>query len=152
MRSLLSSLTVSCAIAAAMYFVPALASDALPDPETTISRFGPRSKRLGEDRKTVFLQYTERTTARRVRELEVAIAALPKHPDLLRLCDFLRGNVKAMLLEQGASDLDVAVVNYGYVGSTVSCILKYMKAGQVGTQITFAKKAPGGMYMLFVTD
>jgi len=148
-----SSPVAPFAFAVALCFTPAFASDGLPDPEITIKRHGPQSQRLGDDGKTIFFRYTERTTTRRLGELEAAIAALPKHPDLLRFCDFLRGSVKAMLLQQqGASDLDIAVVNYGYVGATVSCVLKYMSAGQVGTQVTFAKKAPSGMYMLFVTN
>ena len=88
----------------------------------------------------------------RIAALESAIAKLPKHVEVHKLCEFMRGGTKATLIEQRGSAIDVAVTNYGYSGSTVTCVLKYMHGNKVGTQLIYSKKGVGGMYMVFVTD
>lgn len=122
------------------------------DPENHIITNGYHSEKMGDDGKTRFYTFTERATSPRIASLENEIAKLPKHADVQRMCDFMRGIVKAKLIEQLGIALDVAVTNYGYSGSTCACVLKYMHGSSVGTQLIYSKKGTGGMYMVFVTD
>ena len=107
---------------------------------------------MGDDGKTRFYSFTERATSPRIAALESEIAKLPKHIEVQKMCDFMRGATKAKLIEQRGIAIDVAVTNYGYSGSTVACVLKYMHESNVGTQLIYNKKGAGGMYMVFVTD
>jgi hypothetical protein len=122
------------------------------DPETHILKNGYHSVKMGDDGKTRFYSFTERAASLRIAALETEIAKLPKHVDVQKMCDFMRGTTKAKLIEQRGIAIDVAVTNYGYSGSTVACVLKYMHASNVGTQLIYNKKGAGGMYMVFVTD
>lgn len=107
---------------------------------------------MGDDGKTRFYSFTERAASPRITALESEIAKLPKHVDVQKMCDFMRGATKAKLIEQQGIAFDVAVTNYGYSGSTVACVLKYMQDSNVGTQLIYSKKGVGGMYMVFITD
>ncbi len=113
---------------------------------------GVQQTRMGQDGETRFHSYTERASHDRIVELESQIEALPKTAKIRDFCDFLRGGVKAQLIEETHLALDVVVVDYGYQGPVVACVLKYMYAGQVGTQLVFAKGGAKGMYTLYVAD
>lgn len=122
------------------------------DPEKHIVKNGYHSVKMGDDGNTRFYSFTERAASPRINALENEIAKLPKHVDVQKMCDFMRGATKAKLIEQRGISIDVAVTNYGYSGSTVACVLKYMHESNVGTQLIYNKKGGGGMYMVFVTD
>lgn len=122
------------------------------DPEKHIVKNGYHSVKMGDDGKTRFYSFTERAASPRITALENEIAKLPKHVDVQKMCDFMRGATKAKLIEQRGVAIDVAVTNYGYSGSTVACVLKYMHESNVGTQLIYNKKGAAGMYMVFVTD
>lgn len=102
--------------------------------------------------KTPFYSFKERTSKSHIALLEDEIAKLPKDPAILGLCDFMRGGVKATIIQQRGIAVDVAVTNYGYSGPTIACILKYMHKNSVGTQVAYMKKGAKGMYTVFVTD
>lgn len=122
------------------------------DPENHVLKNGYHSVKMGDDGKTRFYSFTERAASPRIIALENEIAKLPKHVDVQKMCDFMRGATKAKLIEQRGIAFDVAVTNYGYSGSTVACVLKYMQDSNVGTQLIYSKKGASGMYMVFVTD
>jgi len=122
------------------------------DPENYIQRNGYHSVRTGDDGKMQFYSFTVRANVPYITALEADIAALPKHVDVYKVCDLMRGGAKAKLIEQRGMTIDVAVINYGYSGSTIACTLKYMHKNKVGTQLIFSKEALGRMYMVFVTD
>lgn len=122
------------------------------DPEKHVLKNGYHSVKMGDDGKTRFYSFTERATSPRIAALESEIAKLPKHIEVQKMCDFMRGATKAKLIEQRGVAIDVAVTNYGYSGSTVVCVLKYMHESNVGTQLIYNKKGAAGMYMVFVTD
>lgn len=122
------------------------------DPETYIKEKGYQSVRMGDDGVTRFYTFTERASANRIAELERGIAVLPKRVEVFQVCDQTRGSVKAKLIAERGVAIDVATPNYGYSGSTIACVIKYMQENKVGTQLMYMKKASGGMYMLFVTD
>ena len=122
------------------------------DPEKHVLKNGYHSVKMGDDGKTRFYSFTERATSPRIAALESEIAKLPKHIEVQKMCDFMRGATKAKLIEQRGIAIDVAVTNYGYSGSTVVCVLKYMHESNVGTQLIYNKKGAAGMYMVFVTD
>lgn len=124
----------------------------LIDPEKHILNNGYDSVKLASDRKTNFYFRTEPEGMPRIANLEAHIAKLPKNEEILRVCDLMRGSVKARLIEQQGIALDVAVTNYGYSGQTLACVLKYMHGNNVGTQLFYSKKGVGGMYtVIFVT-
>lgn len=122
------------------------------DPEKHIQKNGYHSVKMGDDGQTHFYSFTERAAAPRIARLEGEIEKLPKHVEVQKMCDFMRGGTKAKLIQQRGIAIDVAVTNYGYSGSTIACVLKYMHENNVGTQLIYSKKAVGGMYMVFVTD
>lgn len=123
------------------------------DPEKHIHKNGHQSKKLGDNGKTVFYSYTERAKQLRIKNLETEIKKLPKHIEVKKGCDFMRGGVKAKLIEKMGIALDVVVVNYGYQGSTIACVLKYIHGSNIGTQLVYSKKGKdNGMFMVFVTD
>jgi len=131
--------------------LPLLVFAQVLDPEAFIQKNGYQSKRIGDDGKTVFYTFTERTGQAQVAGREQDIAVLPKDERVFQYCDFLRGTTKAKLIESSGKSIDVAVSNYGYVGATVACVLKYMHAGEVGTQVIYTKNARGSMYTVFIT-
>ncbi|UPQ82886.1 hypothetical protein M0M42_00260 [Pseudomonas knackmussii] len=122
------------------------------DPEKHIQKNGYHSIKMGDDGETRFYSFTERGAALRIAGLEGKIELLPKHVEVQKMCDFMRGGTKAKLIQQRGIAIDVAVTNYGYSGSTVACVLKYMHENNLGTQLIYSKKGVGGMYMVFVTD
>lgn len=122
------------------------------DPEKFIKKNGYQTEKMGDDKKTIFYSFTERAEKKRLTTLEAEIEKLPKHIDIQKICDFMRGGVKAKLIEKLGIAIDVAVTNYGYQGSTIACTLKYMHGSYVGTQLLYSKKGTSGMYMVFVTD
>lgn len=122
------------------------------DAEKHILKNGYQSVKIGDDGKTPFYSFTERAASPRIAVLENEIAKLPKHIEVQKMCDFMRGGIKAKLIEQRGIAIDVAVTNYGYSGATVACVLKYMHDSNVGTQLIYSKKVASGMYTVFVTD
>jgi hypothetical protein len=122
------------------------------EPETHVLKNGHHSVKMGDDGKTRFYSFTERAASPRIAALEAEIAKLPKHVEVQKMCDLMRGGTKAKLIQQRGIAFDVAVTNYGYSGSTIACVLKYMHESNVGTQLIYSKKGVGGMYMVFVTD
>lgn len=122
------------------------------DPEAQIRKNGYHTVNLGDDGVTRFYTFTERATASRISALEQSVAGLPKQTEVYKFCDQMRGSVKANLIRERGQPFDVVATNYGYSGSTIACVLKYMHENSVGTQLLFMKKAAGGMYMVFVTD
>lgn len=137
------------------YFIfgfSACASGEIIDPEVIIQENGYHSLSLGDDGKTLFYSYTERVSPNLLSVLEHDITQLPKHIDVMRMCDFLRGGVKATLIEKNRAAIDVVLVNYGFSGSTIVCSLKYMQNEKIGTQLIFSKKGYSGMYLVFMID
>lgn len=122
------------------------------DPERQIQKSGYHSVKMGDDGRTRFFNYTERAKTSRIASLEKEIAELPKHLEIQKMCDFMRGGAKAKLIAERGISLDVVVANYGYSGATIACVLKYMHDNKVGTQLIYSKKGSDGMYMVFVTD
>ena len=96
------------------------------DPETYILKNGYHSVMTGDDGQTRSYAFTEQAASARVAALESEIAKLPKHVDVQKFCDLMRSATKAKLIEQRGIAIDVAVTNYGYSGSTVVCVLKFM--------------------------
>lgn len=122
------------------------------DPEYYIQKNGHQYSRKGDDGKTSFYSSTERATASRIGDLEKEIEALPKNAQVFKVCDSMRGGVKAKIIQEKGISMDVAATNYGFSGSTIACVLKYMHENTVGTQLIFSKKGAGGVYMVFVTN
>lgn len=122
------------------------------DPEKHIKKNGYHSVNTSDDSTTRIYSFTERATAQRLTSLEDGIEMLPKHTEVQRVCDFMRGSTKAKLIQEQGIEIDVAVTNYGYKGSTIACVLKYMHTDNIGTQLIYSKKGSEGMYMVFVTD
>lgn len=122
------------------------------DPETKIQKNGYQTLKIGDDGKTRFFNYTERAKSSRITLLEKEVGELPKHIEVQKFCDLMRGGVKAKLIEERGLSFDVAVTNYGYSGSTVACVLKYMFENKIGTQLIYMKKGSSGMYTVYVTD
>jgi len=122
------------------------------DPEKYITNKGYHSVKMGDDGKTLFYSFTERAKSSRITILQSEIEKSPKHIDVMKFCDFMRGGIKANLIAERGISIDVAVINYGYQGSIISCVLKYMHENKVGTQLIYSKKGSNGMYMVFVTD
>ena len=142
-------LVVACACGLAL---PVTAVAQIIDPEAQIKKNGHQSVRIGDDGVTRFYTFTERAPGPRLAALERDIVALPKQVAVFTVCDQARGSVKAKLIADRGLAFDVAATNYGYSGSTIACVLKYMHENKVGTQLMYMKKAAGGMYMVFVTD
>lgn len=129
-----------------------LKSPEIIDPEKYIKKHGYHSLNVTNDGQH-FYGYTERTTTRRVMELQSEIEKLPKHEQIYEVCNFLRGGVKAKIIEQQGITIDVAVTNYGYSGQTIMCVLKYMRKNKVGTQLFYRKVGVGGsVYTVIVVD
>lgn len=122
------------------------------DPEKHIQQYGYHSTSMGDDGKTPFFSYVERTTLARVKTLELEIETLPKDAAILKLCDFLRAGVKAKLIEERHLAYDVAVTNFGYRGPIMVCVLKFMYQDKVGTQLSYRKQGKLGWYTVMVTD
>lgn len=122
------------------------------DPEKHVQKNGYHSVKMGDDGKTHVYSFTERAASSRIAALETEIAKLPKHIEVQKACDFMRGGIKAKLIEQRGIAFDVAVTNYGYSEATVACVLKYMHENNVGTLLIYSKKGTGGMYIVLVTD
>ena len=122
------------------------------DPEQYIAKVGAQSVKLGDDGRTKFFSHTVRASPIRIASLEADVGKLPKHAEVFRVCDFIRGSVKASLIANRHIVVDVAATNYGYKGSTIACVLKYMSEDKVGTQIAFFKKGSDGMYTVYITD
>lgn len=122
------------------------------DPEKYILKNGYHSVIMGDDGKTLFYNFTETAASARIATLESEIVKLPKHIEVQKFCDFLRGATKAKLIKQRGIAIDVAVTNYGYSGSTVVCTLKFMHENNVGTQLIYDKKGDGGMYRVIVSE
>ena len=133
-------------------FASTLAFGEVIDPEAHVLKNGYHSVNMGDDGKMRFYSFTERATSPRIAALEAEIEKLPKHIEVHKVCDFMRGGTKAKLIEQRGIALDVALTNYGYSGSTIACVLKYMHGSNVGTQLIYNKKGGAGVYMVFVTD
>lgn len=131
--------------------IAASANAEVIDPELHIKKNGYHSQRMGDDGKTPFYNFTERTNVSRVSSLERDVSALPKDERVFKLCDFMRGGVKAKLIQSTGKNIDVAVSNYGYKGATTACVLKYMYAGEVGTQIMYLKTSRNITYTVGVT-
>jgi len=122
------------------------------DPEAYINEKGHPSIGVGDDGVTRVYSFTERVPAARIAELERGIARLPKRAEVLQMCDQTRGSVKAKLVAERHAATDVTAPNYGYSGSTVACVLKYIHESKIGTQLTYTKKASGATYTLFLTE
>lgn len=138
-------------LVALQIIIPTFVIAEVIDPESYIKKNGYQSKRVGDDGKTPFYNFTERTNVARVSKLERDIRALPKDEKIFRLCDLMRGGIKAKLIESTGKAIDVAVSNYGYKGATVACVLKYMSDSDVGTQLIYTKKSSNAMFMVGVT-
>jgi hypothetical protein len=123
------------------------------DPEKYILKSGYQSVITGDDGKTLFYNFTETAELSRITALESEIEKLPKHVDIQNFCDFMRGATKAKLIKKRGIAIDVAVVNYGYSGSTVACTLKFMYENNVSTQLVYDKKGEdGGIYRVIVSE
>ena len=140
------------ALAFSVAILPASAGAQVIDPEAKILKDGYQSKKVGDDGVTPFYTFTERATAARVSAVEQSIIRLPKDARIAGACEQMRGSAKALLIQQSGKAYDVAVANYGYSGSTIACVLKFMLGNKVGTQLAFLKQGKAGLYMVFVTD
>jgi hypothetical protein len=147
-----AALAAQAAADAGVTQAPTAPESQVLDPENYIRTNGYHSVKTGDDGVTPFYTFTERATPDRIFMLSKQIEGLPKQAELLQVCDFMRGGVKAKLIEERGIQLDVAVTNYGHSGSTIACNLKYMSGASVGTQLIFSKQAQDGVYMVFVTD
>lgn len=123
----------------------------LIDPEKYILKFGYHSKALGDDGKTPFYRLTERLAPEKISAIQREIERLQKHQEVFKVCDFLKGGVKAQLVEEQGLEYDVTLANYGHTGKIIACTLKYMHGDKVGTQLIFSKMTPTGMYSVFLT-
>lgn len=141
----------SCAFVAFLINIAASVNAEVIDPELYIQKNGYHSQRVGDDGKTPFYNFTERTNVTRVTSLERDVNVLPKDERVFKLCEFMRGGIKAKLIQSTGKNIDVSVSNYGYKGATVACVLKHMYGGEVGTQIIYSKTTRNAMYMVGVT-
>jgi hypothetical protein len=134
------------------FLFPFPASAEIINPVTYIQKHGYQTTFLGDDGRTRFYSFTIRTSVSKVSNFAVDVSALPKDPSIYQVCDMMRGSVKANLIESAGIAYDVAVVNYGYKGNTISCVLKYMSGPSIGTQVFFGSKGQdGAMYNVIVT-
>ncbi len=118
------------------------------DPELYIKDLGHAQVTKGDDGKMSIISKTAQIGAEHLSLMEASVKKLPKHADVYRACEMMRGGTKARLIEKFKKPIDVAISNYGYNGSTLVCVLKYMHADQVGTQMIYAKNTAEGMYIL----
>lgn len=139
-------------IVVAMNFIATSVNAEVISPVEFIKKNGFHSEKLGDDGKIKMYTHNLRTNTNRVKSLEQDIIQLPKHAEIFKVCDLMRGGAKAKLIEEKGMALDVAVTNYGYKGSTIACVLKYMVGNNVGTQLFFGDVRPDGMYTVIVTD
>ena len=140
-----------CILLVSLINITASANAEVIDPELYIKKNGYHSQRMGDDGKTPFYNFTERTNVSRVTSLERDVSSLPKDERVFKLCDFMRGTIKATLIQSTGKAIDVAVSNYGYKGATTACVLKYMYDGEVGTQIMYLKTSRNTTYTVGVT-
>ncbi|WP_340121438.1 hypothetical protein [Methylobacter svalbardensis] len=122
------------------------------DPETYIMKNGYHSVMTGDDGQTRSYVFTEKAASARIAALESEITKLPKHVEVQRFCDLMRGATKAKLIKQRGIAIDVAVTNYGYNGSTVVCVLKFMYENNIATQLIYNKEGNGGLYRVIVSE
>lgn len=113
---------------------------------------GFHSMKIGDDKKTKIYSFQERAGPSRISELSSEITALPKTPEIQKMCDFWRGTVKAGLVEKNGVAIDVVVTNYGYSDTTITCILKHIDGNKVGTQLIFYNTDKGSLYFVMVTN
>jgi hypothetical protein len=122
------------------------------NPVTYIKEHGYKTSSLGDDGRTKIYSHTIRTSLSKVANFANDVVPLPKDPVVYQVCEMMRGGVKASLIENTGDAYDVAVVNYGYKGNTISCVLKYMRGPTIGTQVFFGSKgSDGAMYNVIVT-
>lgn len=122
------------------------------DPEEYIKKNGYQSIKVLENNKGAWYSSTIRLSGSEIIPYENAIEKLPKHIEVQKSCDFTKGLAKARIIEATGVPVDVAVVNFGFAGSTIACVLKYMNGGNIGTQIIYTKAAKGSMYFLFIAN
>lgn len=120
----------------------------ITDPVAHIKERGYDSASPGKNSDITFYSRTERISSSRLKQLEKEVADLPKQPEILQVCEIGRGGAKAKLYEQQIY-ADVATTDYGYQGSSLVCVLKYMYQEQVGTQVMVARKEGNGLYLMF---
>jgi hypothetical protein len=137
MRQIYRHILSFCSLVILLLNIPKPVIAEVIDPELYIQKNGYHSQRVGDDGKTPFYNFTERTNVTRVTSLERDVNALPKDERVFKLCEFMRGGIKAKLIQSTGKNIDVAVSNYGYRGATVACVLKHMYGGEVGTQIIY---------------
>jgi len=126
---------------------------AIIDPEIYIGENGSQRQSPARDGVT-FYSSTIRLSTDQLTSVEAEVAALPKHLDLFKVCDFLKGGARISIVERTGEEVEAALVNYGYKGKIMSCVFKYSLHGVIGTQIMFYKQseAKKGAYMVFITD
>lgn len=149
MNSLLCKAKLSFVCFFLVFFANAVNAEII-DPENYILKSGYQSKSIGDDGKTVFYIFTERALLGRIAAVEVDIDKLPKRQEVFKVCDFMRGGVKAKLIEEQGIAYDVALANYGYSGKIIACSLKYMLGSKSGTQLIFSKSTEAGVYIVYV--
>lgn len=81
-----------------------------------------------------------------------AIAALPKNEETFRLCDFLRGGVKATLVEERGLPIDVVLMNHGVEGPVLACSLRMVLGSEAGSIVVFFRAIGNEMYSLYVRE
>lgn len=118
------------------------------DPATYIKERGYDDATPATKSDITFYSRTERIPGSRLTLLEKEVADLPKHAEIQQVCELGRGGAKARLHEQKI-DADITVTDYGYQGSSIACVLKYLYQQQVATQIMVARKEGKGLYLLF---
>lgn len=134
-------------------FTPGNQSEQSPiDPEEYIKKNGYQSIKTLDGNKGTWYSSTIRLNGSEIAPYENAIEKMPKHVEVQKSCDFTKGLAKARIIETTGVPVDVALVNFGFAGSTIACVLKYMNGSNVGTQIIYSKATNGSMYFVFIAN
>lgn len=120
------------------------------DPEEYIIKNGYTSAKPGNNG-VMFYSSINPGDSTQVSMLESEIKRLPKQAALYQACEQMRGNVKARIIQEQGISYDVIATDYGYHDQTMACVIKYILGNSIGTQLVFAKKGNGGMYLVFIT-
>lgn len=122
------------------------------DPEELIKKNGYQNVTTTADGMK-FYSYSEMgQNPTHIAQLEQNIAALPKHKDVLSLCNTLRDTIKEDVSKQYSQSIDVSINNYGYNGSVVACSMKLITGSSLNKHLLFMKTVKSESFTLTVGD
>jgi hypothetical protein len=123
----------------------------VPDPVSFIDRAGYDTVGRSDDGSTV---YTKDHVAapEELNKLRRSVAGLSKNQDIFNACNFMRGGIKAGLIEYRGLPFDLVLVDYGHAGPTIACSWRLLLGSESGAIYAFYRLHRGAMYSVFVRD